>query len=135
MGDSQKDRMKWQWPGLLIETEREVGVLHEARSSPRMKVTRPPTQRYLIGQIIKIKYATVARQNFVRFAKSFLNGYAKNSGLQCEEENKLKSFCCFWRCRKGFIRGIKGGTSCSVGEVKGGVKMKMEVAAKRSCKD
>ena len=144
MGDSQKDRMKWQWPGLLIETEREVGVLDEARSSPRMKrfahsfpfiVTRSPTQRYLIGQILRKNYATVARQNFVRFAKSFLNGYAKNSGLQCEEENKLKSFCCFWHCRKGFIRGIKGGTSCSVGEVKGGVKMKMEVAAKRSCKD
>ena len=81
------------------------------------------------------KYKNMQRSPDKILFGSFLNGHAKSSGFQCEEENKLKSFCCFWRCRKGFIRGIKGGTSCSVGEVKGGVKMKMEVAAKRSCKD
>ena len=34
----------------------------------------------------------------------------------------LKAFCCFWCCWKDFIKGIKGGTSCSIGEAKGGVK-------------
>ena len=70
MGDSQKDRMKCQWPGLARIDGAWVGVLDEARSSPRMKrfarsfpfkVTRPPTHRSLIGQILKFRYATIAR--------------------------------------------------------------------------
>ena len=81
MGDSQKDRMKWQWPGLLIETEREVGVLDEARSSPRMKrfahsfpfiVTRSPTQRYLIGQILRKKLCNRRPTKFCSVRKIIL---------------------------------------------------------------
>ena len=32
----------------------------------------------------------------------------------------LKAFCRFWCCWKGFVKSIKGGMSCCIGEAKGG---------------
>ena len=43
-------------------------------------------------------------------------------GFNAKKRINFKAFCCFWCCRKGFIKGIKGGTSCCIGEVKGGVQ-------------
>ena len=109
-----------------IETEREVGVLDEARSSPRMKrfarsfpfiVTRPPTQPSLIGQSSKLSNGRPLK--FCSNRKITFNGDAKSSG---EKRMDLKAFCRFWCCWKGFIKGIKGGTSCCIGEAKGGVQ-------------
>ena len=70
-------------------------------------VTRPPTQRYLIGQILDKKYAAVARQIFVRFAKSFLNGYAKNSGLHVKKRINLKAFVAFGVAGRALLGALR----------------------------
>ena len=42
--------------------------------------------------------------------------------LDAEKRMDLKAFCRFWCCWKGFVKSIKGGTSCCIGEAKGGVQ-------------
>ena len=71
--------------------------------------------------VISSKICNVARQNFVRFTKS-LNGNAKSSDFRSEEEDKLKTFLLPLVFQEGPCEGITGGTSCSIGEAKGGVK-------------
>ena len=64
--------------------------------------------------------------------------------LDAEKRMDLKAFCRFWCCWKGFVKSIKGGTSCCIGEAKGGVQTlrwwwlqkdpaKIKVVISRSC--
>ena len=59
---------------------------------------------------------------FCSVRKILLNEDEKSSGFQCEEENKLKSFLLLLVLQEGLIKSIKGETSRSIGEAKGGVK-------------
>ena len=125
--------MKWQWPGLAHRDGAWgwgswqgtfLPPPPDWRDWPALFpfiVTGSPRNSMwcsLIGQSLE-NYATVARQNFVNH---FLMEMWRALAFNVKKRINLKPFCCFWCCRKGFIKSIKGGTSCSIGEAKGGVK-------------
>ena len=93
-----------------------------ARSFPFI-VTRSPTQRLLIGHWSDPqKYATSPDKILFGSQNPFKNGNAKSSDFRSEEEDKLKTFILPLVFQEGPCEGITGGTSCSIGEAKGGVK-------------
>ena len=71
--------------------------------------------------VLKIKQRSPVKILFDS-KKSLLMEMRRALALDAEKRMDLKAFCRLWCCRKGFIKGIKGGTSCCIGEAKGGVQ-------------
>ena len=92
-----------------------------ARSFPFI-VTISPTQRSLIGQIIKFRPMLRSPVKILFGSRKHLLEMRRALALDVEKRMNLKAFCRFWCCWKGFIKSIKGGTSCCIGEAKGGVQ-------------